>query len=74
MDVKEGLPGFMAALYLYETTASSPQALDPTTFFAEPNGQNIPHRPAYPAGSAGYITLASTPCSSATSNQPMLMN
>jgi len=55
--VKEGVPGFMAALYLYVKTGTSVQVYDLLAFWGGRRDQNIPHRPAYPAGSAGYITL-----------------
>jgi hypothetical protein len=48
----------MIALYLYEKTGTSAQTHDLSTFLGGKRDQNIPHRPAYPAGSAGYITLA----------------
>ena len=56
--MKEGVPGFMAALYLYVKTGTSVQVYDLLAFWGGRRDQNIPHRPAYPAGSAGYITLA----------------
>lgn len=60
VDVKEGVPGFMAALYLYVKTGTSVQVYDILAFWGGRRDQNIPHRPAYPAGSAGYITLGFT--------------
>jgi hypothetical protein len=58
VDVKESVPGFMVALWLYKKTDSSTQIHDLSTFLGGRRDQNIPHHPAYPAGSAGYITLA----------------
>lgn len=56
--MKEGVPGFMATLYLYEKTAASAQVYDLSAFWGGRRDHNIPHRPEYPAGFAGYITLA----------------
>lgn len=59
VDGKEGVPGFMVALYLYKKSGESTQIYDLSTFLGGRRDQNIPHRPVYPAGSAGNITLAS---------------
>jgi len=61
------VPGFIAALCLYEKTASSAQARDLSTFWGGNCGQNIPHRSAYLAVSAGYIALGIMSLSSALS-------
>jgi hypothetical protein len=59
VDVKVGVPGFMAALYLYKKTGKSAQAHDLSTFWGGNRDQNIPHSPEYLASFAGYITLGS---------------
>lgn len=47
----------MVYLYLYKNQGTARNTLIWLYFLEELSGQNIPHRPAYAAGSAGYITL-----------------
>lgn len=52
-----GVAGFRGLLIPVQQSVTRAQRVDLVVFLEELSGQNIPHRPAYPAGSAGYIAL-----------------
>jgi len=49
--------GFRGVLIPVKKSGFGTQSFDLIKFFGGRDGQNIPHCPAYPAGSAAYITL-----------------